>query len=355
MELHGKGSRKLRKALGTKLKVRNGLELNITRSNKYLGVHVGGGDESTHMEISQRIRSAGEAVSRLGKFWKVNGMKEKTKVRAYCQLVRTILLYGMETRVLSKSQLMRLEGFQTRVLRRIGKSQSHVTHESNESLRTRLEVHSVDSYLCRTRIRMWQKMFASPIDSVQAAVLGKIQGGSTWGSGPHTQQLILDVKELAERGGPNITAQKGKNGKLITDTTESGKLATLTKTETNKILSYQSRCENRKPTTYGPLNEEVHVCNEPGCDAKFSTFHRLTTHRVRTHGYRDNYRKLVVDNVCPMCEVPFASKHGAQNHIQKVCGKKGTEEERAAKVAAILRRRSLAQGLPVQLSALFCA
>ena len=310
---------------------------------------------STHMEISQRIRSAGEAVSRLGKFWKVNGVKEKTEVRAYCQLVRTILLYGLETRVLSKAQLMRLEGFQTRILRRIGKSQSHITHESNESLRTRLEVHSVDSYLCRTRVRMWQKMVSSPIDSVQAAVVGRIQGGDMWGSGPHIHQLIADMKELAERGGPSIAAHRGKNGKLVTDLTEGSKLATLTKSETNKVLNYQSRCENRKPIAYGPLNDEVHVCNEPGCDAKFPTFHRLTTHKVRTHGYRDSYRQLVIDNVCPMCDAPFASKHGAQNHIQKVCGKKGTDEERATKVAAILRKRALATGLPVQLSARFCS
>ena len=45
-----------------------------------------------------------------------------------------------------------------------------------------------------------------------------------------------------------------------------------------------------------------------------------------------------------MCKSEFASKHGAQNHIQKVCGKKGTEAERKAKVDSILRKRAIASG-----------
>ena len=94
----------------------------------------------------------------------------------------------------------------------------------------------------------------------------------------------------------------------------------------------------------GPQNEEKFSCDVNGCNSKFSTFHRLTTHKVRTHGYRDIYRSLVVDTFCPMCKSEFASKHGAQNHIQKVCGKKGTEAERKAKVDTILRNRAIASG-----------
>ncbi len=56
------------------------------------------------------------------------------------------------------------------------------------------------------------------------------------------------------------------------------------------------------------------------------------------------YRKLVIDEYCPMCKDKFASKVGAMNHIQKVCGKKGTEEERAEKVRRILLDRQVASG-----------
>ena len=134
----------------------------------------GGGDDSNNLEVTQRIKSAGEATARLNRLWKLKGVTEETKVRAYCQLVRTILVYGIEARVLSRAQVTRLECFQTRVLRRIGKSQSHITRESNDEIRLRMNEPSVDSHICRTRLRMWQKLFSNPIESVISAVTGKL-------------------------------------------------------------------------------------------------------------------------------------------------------------------------------------
>ena len=201
VELFGKGFRKIRKTIGSHINICEGVDIKVVRNNKYLGVQVGGGDESNNLEVTQRIKSAGEAVARLNRFWKVKGVTEATKVRAYCQLVRTILVYGIEARVLSRAQVTRLECFQTRVLRRIGKSQSHITRESNDELRTRLEVPSVDSHICRTRLRMWQKLLANPIDSVISAVTGRIMGAQKWGSEPHVKQLTNDLGVLAERGG----------------------------------------------------------------------------------------------------------------------------------------------------------
>ena len=45
-----------------------------------------------------------------------------------------------------------------------------------------------------------------------------------------------------------------------------------------------------------------------------------------------------------MCNGKFASKVGAMNHIQKVCGTKGTQQERDAKVSEILLRRRIQSG-----------
>jgi predicted secreted protein len=45
-----------------------------------------------------------------------------------------------------------------------------------------------------------------------------------------------------------------------------------------------------------------------------------------------------------MCKSKFASKVGAMNHIQKVCGGKGTEEERDKKVKLIQIDRRVATG-----------
>ena len=45
-----------------------------------------------------------------------------------------------------------------------------------------------------------------------------------------------------------------------------------------------------------------------------------------------------------MCKTKFASKAGAMNHIQKVCGTKGTEAERDLKIAQILFERQVSSG-----------
>ena len=298
---------------------------------------------STGTEINQRIKNAGEAVTRLKKFWKIKGVELPTKVKAYEQLVRTILVYGIETRVVSKSQMTRLECFQTRVLRRIGQSQSHLTHESNEDVRVRLGVPSIESLMTKVRLRMWQKLASNPIPSVMAAVTGRIKGDTHWGSGPHIRQLADDLRQLAEVGGPMIQCEISTRGKIKVDLSVNGPIATLTKKQTQTVMTHVSRLERVQPKM-GPQNELKFYCNSPGCTSSFSTHHRLQTHRVKTHGYRDQYRKLVENEYCPMCNGKFASKVGAMNHIQKVCGTKGTQQERDAKVSEILLRRRIQSG-----------
>ena len=343
VELFGKGSRKLRKQIGNSIEIEPGVIIKIVRSNKYLGVQVGGGDESTGLEITQRIKNAGEAVTRLRKFWKIKGIDLQTKVKAYEQLVRTILVYGIETRVVSKAQMTRLECFQTRVLRRIGQSQSHITHESNEDVRLRLGVPSIESLMTKVRLRMWQKLASNPIPSVMAAVTGRIKGETHWGSGPHLRQLVDDLKQLGEMGGPQIECKISKQGKIKVDLSVNSQVATLTKKQTQCAVSHVSRLEKAQPKM-GPQNELKFYCDSPGCTSSFSTPRQLQTHRVRSHGYRDQYRKLVIDEYCPMCKSKFASKVGAMNHIQKVCGTKGTEQERADKVNRILLERRIQSG-----------
>jgi Reverse transcriptase (RNA-dependent DNA polymerase) len=348
VELFGKGSRKLRKQIGSQIEIELGVTIKVVRSNKYLGVLVGGGDESTTAEITQRIKNSGEAVTRLRKFWKIKGIDTSVKVKAYEQLVRTILVYGIETRPVSKAQMTRLECFQTRILRRIGNSQSHITHESNEDIRQRLGVPSIDSFMTRVRLRMWQKLACNPIPSVFSALTGRMKGETKWGSTPHLTQLVRDLELLAECGGPKIAAKVAKNGKITIDLSTGGAVALLTKSQTQKVMVHTSNCENR-PIKHGPLNVDKFVCDYAGCQDTFSDHHRLQTHRVRTHGYRDMYRNLVVDEFCPMCKSKFASKVGAMNHIQKVCGVKGTAEERDSKVRKIIYDRRVLSGdiLPI--------
>ena len=197
------------------------------------------------------------------------------------------------------------------------------------------------------------KMCSNPIQSVVTALTGRIKGEGKWGSQPHLKQLIQDLQHLQQQGGPKITANIASNGKPTADLSKSGHISMLTKSQTNKALCFESRCESRQLKMAEPPGEAMHVCDFVGCVENFKTFHRLQTHRVRTHGYRDTYRRLIVDATCPMCGTKLASKVGAMNHIQKVCGTKGTEEERSEKVRIILINQRLARGEITELQAAF--
>ena len=344
VELHGKGSQKLRKAVGGTVTMDDGSVLKIVPQMKYLGVCIGGMDDGTSSEVTKRIASAGEAVSRLNKLWRLKGVTEMTKVSAYCQLVRTILVYGLEARCLTKAHLLRVECFQTRVLRRIGHSPSHITHESNEDLRLRLSVPSVESWLIRNRLRLLQRITTKPVDTVWAALGGKIEGNVTWGSQTHVNQIRKDLNVLNEVTEVNIQLKMLPNGRMNLSSTFLAQIKALTKGQTNKVLQFTSAAEFRGLKIAGPANEPKFVCEEQGCGSSFASHKSLQTHRMKSHAYRDKYRCLVIDNTCPMCKSTFAQKESAKNHIQKVCGTKGTEEQRDAIIRNILRERRIKGG-----------
>ena len=162
--------------------------------------------------------------------------------------------------------------------------------------------------------------------------------------------MIKDFEWLNEVGGLEIVIKRSRGGKVAADLGGKGPIAKLTKTQTKRALQYHSRVEDKNKKAQGPQIPR-HECPVNGCTAAFSTPHQLMTHRVRTHGYRDMYRSLVIDEYCLMCNKPFASKPGARNHIQKVCGVKGTEEERMTKVREIIRTREIQTGQKTPIAA----
>ena len=103
----------------------------------------------------------------------------ETKIQFYKALVRTVLCYTLEVRELSKVQLMRLKTIQVRHLRRMIRSPAHVTHESNEAVREKTGVHSIDSYLMAMRIKFWKSQTTLKNKALWIANWGKLsqQGG----------------------------------------------------------------------------------------------------------------------------------------------------------------------------------
>jgi hypothetical protein len=121
LELHGKGSRRVMKELGGRIKMEDGKEVKIVDNAKYLGVQIGGSTEMNSKEIKDRIEKANKAMMRLTRIWKMENIKLEEKVRIYKTLVTSILTYATETRVWSNAQMEQLEAIQMRHIRRIAK------------------------------------------------------------------------------------------------------------------------------------------------------------------------------------------------------------------------------------------
>ena len=110
------------------------------------------------------------------------------------------------------------------------------------------------------------------------------------------------------------------------------KIAGLQKAQLKQVLTVNSEVEKRQKTTFGPKDRPKWECLE--CAKKFETVKARMMHMVKTHNFRSDQRKLVreVENgdgkyKCLMCQKVYASKPGAQLHIDKHCAKKYTADE----------------------------
>ena len=123
-----------------------------------------------------------------------------------------------------------------------------------------------------------------------------------------------------------------EKGEIIMGKKTWKQLAELQKSCVKQILTPASDVEKRRKKTFGPKNLPQWTCQY--CDKKFETNKGKTMHMVKTHNYRVERRRLVqeVENGdgkyrCLMCRKIYASKQGAQLHLDKHCARKFTVEE----------------------------
>lgn len=76
------------------------------------------------------------------------------RVRFYLTLIRSIMLLHQECQHPVVTGIRRLEAYQMRILRSIAREPRHIAKTTNTSLRTKLGVPSVESYLLVRRL-MW--------------------------------------------------------------------------------------------------------------------------------------------------------------------------------------------------------
>ena len=335
IDLFGKGARKVLKRLNGSILLDDGRCVKIAKSTKYLGVRIGGHLDSINDDTA-RISKAGEAMGRLSKFWRSKTLPLSQKIKLYSSLVRSIMTYGLEARLLTTSQLSRLEAAQTRHLRRIGESPAHIEHESNESLRERLHTPTFESWIRKLRLGIWRKLALHPQPAVTGSVLGPLNIDSHECNRERAVLLRNDLIECSKLNKLACGFSWRADNTVFIDAHFWHALACLTKSQIDRTLSFTSSVDRKHTKQTGPARELKHICDV--CGSKFGTHAGLQTHKSKTHGVIHPLRSLVTSNICPICSVPLANVRGAQLHVQRVCAPKLSEEQLQALILRISTR-----------------
>ena len=101
-----------------------------------------------------------------------------SKIKLFKTHELTVLLHGMDTKILTQRDVQTLERWQMSKLRHIAKSQAHVTRETNFSLRRRLKVFTIESNLRHQRLKFMQQVYQNPVTNAQ--LLASLYGTLPW-------------------------------------------------------------------------------------------------------------------------------------------------------------------------------
>ena len=220
-------------------------------------------------EIGLGIAAAGAVFSRLLPWvFSPASFPQPLKLMFYCVLVRTVLVYCLCVRLLTKNDSMRLELFQNRVLRKIMKAPAYTSHESNESLRRRAKVHTIESYLRLLRPQWFRRMIAHPHHStaVRALLWGKLPWEDHTSPTPRQRLLQDDMNALFTANNFLILPPADAQQRLIHK---------LTKPQMEKVLSFRSSHDPSASPHEGNLTM-THECSE--CRKQFPSFRNCVVH-----------------------------------------------------------------------------
>lgn len=105
---------------------KNGEQIEVVKDFKYLGSYTA----STEKDLKVRKAQAWKALNKLHNIWKSN-VHRKIKLKVFCALVESILLYGCESWTLDVKLTKQLDGCYTRMLRTVLniRWQDHVTND----------------------------------------------------------------------------------------------------------------------------------------------------------------------------------------------------------------------------------
>ena len=152
-------------------------ELVLKESAKYLGsiLHVGANNKD---ELRNRVTQANTVHGRLTpRVCRSSSIPLPLKIRLWQTLVLTKGLYAVEIRVLGRADLLYLERWQIKKLRHLARGPVHITRETSEALRRRVQIPTIQSQLRVRRLKWWRQLLAPRF---AATARDRIEQGHTW-------------------------------------------------------------------------------------------------------------------------------------------------------------------------------
>ena len=170
------------------------------KTARYLGTQIAHGG-ARMQDYDCCLSKARKVYGRIGRnVLRRNDLSTNTKVSFYLTLIRSVMILHQECQHPVITGMRRLEAFQMRILRSISKDPRHITKTTNESVRKRLGVPSVESYLLVRRLMWFRRVLqgGEATIAVRGALLGRMRGDTqTWEQGAKTStllhQLIMDI------------------------------------------------------------------------------------------------------------------------------------------------------------------
>ena len=175
-----------------------GEEVKFVSSFRYLGSIISNkGDLKP--EINRRRALALSVMQSLSKpLWRHRHISQNTKLRIYNSCVLSVLLYGAETWAVNPTLESRIDGFDSRALRRI--EGIHWTqHVSNEEVRRRTRQPPASALAAQRRVRWLGHILRSPPEHPTRAILEFDPAAAGWRrprGAPRTRWLDVLAQDL---------------------------------------------------------------------------------------------------------------------------------------------------------------
>ena len=135
-----------------RIKFKNGEQVPTDESTTYLGVKISQ-EASSQSELMSRMRTCNATWRKLGIFWKCSACPLGVKLRIYDAIIRSKLVYGLESLHLSEGQRQKMNAFQAKGIRQI------FERLDKEAARTLFRRHGV-VLMAQRSTPPWQRMGA---------------------------------------------------------------------------------------------------------------------------------------------------------------------------------------------------